>query len=168
VIIGSVITTNASIGLNGAAIPTSSTQFGGSDGVNLQAVRVFDADTGAGTQYVLGSLLRQSAAGGSVEVGTTTTPLQTLSTSSTGTVTSVASSAVSVTLLAANTARRGATIYNDSTRTLYAKLAAVASTVSYTLQIGAGGYFEVPAGYTGIIDGIWPIVNGNARITELT
>jgi hypothetical protein len=163
-----VTATNASIGLNGAAIPTSSTQVGGTDGTNLQPIRLFDADTGGGTQFVLGTVLRQSASGGSVEVGTTTTPLQTLSTSSTGTQTSVASSATNVTLLAANLARRGATIYNDSTKTLYVKMGATASATSYAVQLGSGGYWEVPFGYTGIIDGIWSTANGNARITELT
>lgn len=68
--------TNASVGSNNAAIPASSTQVGGSDGTNLQAARVFDADTGGGTQYVLGAVLRKSASGGSVEAGTSTDPLR--------------------------------------------------------------------------------------------
>lgn len=75
-ITGSISASNASIGSNGAAIPTSSTQIGGSDGTNLQALRVFDADTGAGTQYLLGINLRLSASGGSVEFGTATNPIR--------------------------------------------------------------------------------------------
>lgn len=86
----------------------------------------------------------------------------------------VGDSATNVTLLAANTARKGATIYNDSSALLYLKLGATASTTSFTAILlgnggGLGGYFEVPYGYTGIIDGIWASdAGGNARITELT
>ncbi len=83
-------------------------------------------------------------------------------------ITSVAGSATSVTLLALNTARRGATIYNDSTALLYLKLGATASTSSFTVKIVADGYYEVPFGYSGVIDGIWASATGNARITEVT
>lgn len=86
----------------------------------------------------------------------------------TGTQTSIVSVVVNVTLLAANAARLGATIYNDSTKILYVKFGATASATSYATQLGNGGYLEVPFGYTGIIDGIWASANGNARVTELT
>lgn len=82
--------------------------------------------------------------------------------------TSVASSGSTGTLLAANSRRIGATIYNDSTQILYVKLGATASTSSYTLQMAANSYYEVPFWYVGIIDGIWASANGNARITEVT
>jgi hypothetical protein len=88
--------------------------------------------------------------------------------SGTSAVTSVASSASNVQLLAANTNRVGATFYNDSTQVLYLKLGVTASTSSYTIQMAANGYYEVPYGYTGEIDGIWASANGNARITELS
>lgn len=71
-----ITTSNASVGTNNSAIPTSSTQVGGSDGTNLQAARVFDGDTGAGTQYVLGAILRKAASGGTVEAGTSADPLR--------------------------------------------------------------------------------------------
>jgi len=67
---------NPSVGTNAAAIPTSSTQVGGSDGTNLQAARVFDVDSGAGTQYALGISLRKTASGGSVELGTGADPVR--------------------------------------------------------------------------------------------
>lgn len=82
--------------------------------------------------------------------------------------TNVAASATNVTLLAANTNRIGATIYNDSTSILYVKLGATASTTSYTLQMGSKTYYEAPYGYTGQIDGIWSVANGSARVGELT
>jgi hypothetical protein len=88
--------------------------------------------------------------------------------SATSSVTSVASSATNVTLLASNANRRGATVFNDSNKTLYLKLGATASTTSYTAQLGVSDYYEVPFAYTGIIDGLWSSVNGSARITELT
>ena len=88
--------------------------------------------------------------------------------SSTATTSNVAGSASSVTLLSANTSRLGATVYNDSTATLYLKLGTTASTTSYTIQLRRYDYYEIPAGYTGRIDGIWSAASGSARITELT
>jgi hypothetical protein len=89
-------------------------------------------------------------------------------TSPTGTSTNVASSATNVTLLASNTARVGATIFNDSTQNLFVKFGATASLTSFATRLVPNAYFEVPFGYTGIIDGIWNAANGNARVTELT
>jgi hypothetical protein len=84
-------------------------------------------------------------------------------------VTSVASSAASVTLLASNASRRGATIYNDGNFNLFVKLGTTASLTSFTVRLGNGSYYEVPFGYTGRIDGIWSGANATtARITELT
>jgi hypothetical protein len=80
---------------------------------------------------------------------------------------SVAASATSVALLAANAARVGATVFNDSTATLYLKLGTTASTSSYTAQMPQNSYYETPFGYTGAIDGVWGSATGNARITEL-
>ncbi len=84
------------------------------------------------------------------------------------TVTSVASSASNVTLLAASRAS-GRYIFNDSTQILYVKFGATATASSYTVQIGAGGYYEFPNTplYMGRVDGIWASANGNARITEV-
>jgi hypothetical protein len=87
----------------------------------------------------------------------------------TGTTTSVADTASSTTLLASNAARLGATIFNDSTEVLYVKLGATASLTSFAVRLEANGYYEVPFGYTGIIDGIWSSnASGSARICELT
>jgi hypothetical protein len=83
-------------------------------------------------------------------------------------VTSVAGTAANTNLLAANAARRGAVVFNESTAVLYLKLGSASSVTSYTVQIAANGYYEVPFGYTGIITGIWASANGNARVTELT
>jgi hypothetical protein len=86
----------------------------------------------------------------------------------TPTQSSVAGSASSVSLLASNANRLGATVYNDSTAVLYVKLGTTASTTSYTTQISANEYYEVPFQYTGAIDGLWTSATGSARITEFT
>jgi hypothetical protein len=92
-------------------------------------------------------------------------------TTATGTITSVAGSVSSVTILNSNTSRKNAIFYNDSTAILYLNLAgSVASTSIYSVQIQANGYFELPPApiYTGSITGIWSAANGNVRITEFS
>lgn len=85
----------------------------------------------------------------------------------TATVTSVADTASSTTLLAANASRLGASVYNDSTVALYLKCGTTASTSDFTVKIPADGYWEAPAGYTGRIDGVWASdASGSARVTE--
>ena len=81
---------------------------------------------------------------------------------------SVAGNASSVSLLAANAARLGATIYNDSTANLYVRLGSTASSSNFTIKLAPNDYYEVPFNYTGAINGIWDSATGNARITELT
>lgn len=90
-------------------------------------------------------------------------------TAATSTVASVNSSGTNVTVLAASAARLGAFFFNDSTAVLYLKLGATATTSSYTVQIPAGGFYELPSTpiYTGIIDGIWASANGAVRVTSL-
>lgn len=52
----------------GSAFPASGTAAGFSDGTNMQAARVVDLDTGAGTQYGMINNLVRRASGGSVEL----------------------------------------------------------------------------------------------------
>ena len=73
---GSISATNPSVGTNASTAPVSSTQIGGSDGTNLQASRVFDVDTSADKQFVLGVTLRKSALSGSLEYGTSADPIR--------------------------------------------------------------------------------------------
>ncbi|MFZ2544844.1 MAG: hypothetical protein WAW80_02620 [Candidatus Saccharimonadales bacterium] len=88
--------------------------------------------------------------------------------STTSVLSNVAASATSVTVLALNANRRGGSIYNDSTATLYLKLGATASTTSYTVKMYTDDYYEIPFWYTGVIDGIWSSATGSARVTEVT
>lgn len=88
--------------------------------------------------------------------------------SATPTVTSVAGNTSSVTVLAANANRLGATIQNNTSKTLYLKFGSTASTSSHTVVIVKDAYYEVPFNYTGLLSGIWDSgVSGNALITEI-
>jgi hypothetical protein len=127
------------------------------DSKRAQVMVVEDATTRGQRQAV------DAAGAASVKEKRASTPAQS----------SVAGSATSVSLLAANANRMGATIVNDSTALLYIKLGATASTTSYSVVLAGAtsapfAYYEVPFNYTGAIDGIWASAAGNARITELT
>lgn len=90
-----------------------------------------------------------------------------LPSSSSSSTTSVAASTTNVTLLAANSERLGASVYNDADRPMYLKLGASASTTSYTVRVPRQFLYEVPFSYTGIIEAVWGTgVTGAARITE--
>lgn len=101
--------------------------------------------------------------------GTDPLPVISVQTVATAVLTSVSASATTVTVLAANTARRGAYVFNDSTAVLYLKLGATASTTSHTVQVPAYGLYELPLPvYTGVIDGLWATATGSARVTEVS
>lgn len=154
-------TVTANIGTSGS-LALDATLTGGTqrtkitDGTNNAAVKAASTAPVAADPAVV------------VAISPNTPSLTTKVTSSTATTSSVASSATNVTILALNTNRLGATVYNDSTKILYLKLGTTASTTDFTTQIDRDGYYEIPFGYTGRIDGIWASANGNARVTELT
>ena len=79
--------------------------------------------------------------------------------------------ATSVTILAANTARKGAAVQNDSgSAVLYLRLSAVAATAAsggHTVALAAGAYYEAPFSYAGAITGIWASAAGFANVTEV-
>jgi hypothetical protein len=81
------------------------------------------------------------------------------------TLTNVASSATTVSLLAASGASQRY-IWNDSTAILYLAYGSVAaSTSNYTVQVASQGLHTTT--YNGAIQAIWASANGNARVTEL-
>jgi hypothetical protein len=94
--------------------------------------------------------------------------LNVVQSASTGTLTSVNSSATNVTVLASNTVRKGATFFNNSTQTLYLAFGATASTTAFTVPLASNAFFEMPSGYTGVVSGIWASANGNVQVTEIT
>ena len=95
----------------------------------------------------------------------------------TATLANVSGSASSVTLQAANTARRGLAIHNDSTAVLYVKCGSTAAATSFTVRLAAQDHYELPlvigrsgtqTVYAGIVTGIWDSATGSARVTEYT
>lgn len=85
-------------------------------------------------------------------------------------VTSVASSASNVTLLASDYKRKAFTITNDSTAVLYIKFGATASSTSFSFKMAAGAEktFDNDKVWQGQVDGIWAAANGSARITSMS
>lgn len=149
--------------------------FSGTDGAS-------PPETGSGVRGWLASIYSRFTGGvtiGTVNQGTggnsawktdssaTTQPVSIVA-PPTSTTSNVASSITSVTLLAANAARRGAMIHNDSASVLYAKLGSAASATSFTVKLLAGDFYELPiVCYSGIITGIWVSADGAARVTEI-
>lgn len=80
----------------------------------------------------------------------------------------VASATTNQALLAANANRKGASIWNNGSATLYVDVDGAASTTDYAFQLAPNGYAEIPFGYTGAISGIWSAVSGNALVREYT
>lgn len=88
---------------------------------------------------------------------------------STAVITSVAGSASSVLLLAANSSRKGFTLYNNSTATAYVAFAATATTSAFTFKMAPNSLYEKDlVNYTGIISCIWDAVNGAMLVTGLS
>jgi len=98
--------------------------------------------------------------------GTITATNETVATS---TLSNVAGSATSVSVLASTPGRKMAVFFNDSSATAYLKLGTTASTSSYTVLMRPYDYYELPQPvYTGAIDAIWDSATGNLRVTELS
>lgn len=83
------------------------------------------------------------------------------------TVSRVATSTTTAALFAANGGRvRGRVIYNEASAILYVKFGATASATDYTVQVAAGGYYELPVDtYAGVVHGILASGTGSAQCT---
>lgn len=89
----------------------------------------------------------------------------------TSTVTGVAVSGASQSLLPANPYRLGAYIYNNSSDSIYVKLGTTASISSFSFIIEAQGGYQLPMNFfRGQVDCIWENTNasGNALVTEIS
>lgn len=66
--------------------------------------------------------------------------------------------------------RRFWSFFNAADKTAYLKFGTTASTTSYTVQVPAGGYYEMPPNvYYGRVDVIWASgPTGNGYLTEVT
>lgn len=109
--------------------------------------------------------------GGATPVGNAAAPLVVQPNSSAAAVTTVASGIASVTIKAANTARRGLTVLNTDANVLYLLVGGgTASATNLSVIVAATtGYWEAPYGFTGAITGIWAADGaGSAYVTEYT
>jgi hypothetical protein len=85
------------------------------------------------------------------------------------TITTVADSTSSVTLLAANVDRLGAMLYNDSPSPCAVKFGTTAGLSDFSVKMGPFSLYEIPYGHRGRLDGIWEFDGGGTmRVTELT
>jgi hypothetical protein len=112
-------------------------------------------------------IVNPTVAGGNAGNSATGLPV-TATVSSGSAVTRVVSSATDVIILAENTARRGASVYNSDANALRLLLAAgTSSATNFSVEMASNTYFEVPFGYTGALKGIWTAVGaGAAQVTE--
>lgn len=165
---GTAVPVSGSIGVSGTMVVDSShaedaAHASGDAGAFVLGVRKDTATQLAGTDGDYSPLITD--ANGRLHV--VTVPGH----ASTATLSNVAASASSVTVLALNTSRKGCVVVNDSTVGVYLKFGSAASATSYSYRLEAKQTLELPNGnvlYDGIITGIWDSATGNARVTELT
>jgi hypothetical protein len=95
-------------------------------------------------------------------------PLPTSVPTRTPTTTSVASSATSVTILAANANRKGFSVSNISTSKLYLSFTSPATTTNCFIEVPAGAFLLLDQQLIvgNAIYGIWAVANGTAQVTE--
>lgn len=87
----------------------------------------------------------------------------------TATLANVAAATASTTILAANTNRRTAIIYNDSTSDMYLNYGGTASSTAFTVYVPSLATVTIIGSeYSGALNGIWIAANGSARVTETT
>jgi hypothetical protein len=139
-----------------------------SDGAHAPKIALTD---GSGSPNVISPATKQQlpaalSASGNLKVAVA----ETIAKPATAAASNVAQATTSVSLLANNPARLGATIYNDAAAPLLLLLGnGPASTLAFTLEMAADSYYEVPFSYTGPIVGIWTAAGaGAARCTSLT
>ena len=86
----------------------------------------------------------------------------------TPTTTSVASSATSVTVLAANANRKGFSISNISTSKLYLSFSTPATTANCFIEVPSGAFLLLDQQMIvgSAIYGIWASANGTVQVTE--
>lgn len=167
------------------ALPTGSNTIGT---VNIGTVPTISVNTHAVTQsgtWNIGSIttlptvtiatnssVNVQLMGGAVTAmgaGTSQTGTQRVieASSSTATQTNPSLSTTSATVLAANTTRRGAQIFNGSTSIVYVRLSATAASATvYSIKLQPDDYYEVPGFYNGAITGI--LNTGTSTLVQVT
>lgn len=76
----------------------------------------------------------------------------------------VPDAAVSTVIMAQNLARKGGSVVNTSSATLYLRMdgGTATATTGYNVALAEGDYFEIPCAYTGVVTGIWSSDAGGA------
>lgn len=189
---GNSITVDGTVGVSGSVVVTNTvlSVVGGGTEATAQRVTIASDSTGllsvddnGGSLTVDGTVAATQSGtwnitnvSGTVSLptgaATETTSASILGkyTSATSTLSNVAASATSVTLLALNASRESAIFYNDSTSACYVKFGSTASATSFTYKLRAAETLIVDGipVYTGIVTGIWDSATGSMRVTELT
>lgn len=95
-------------------------------------------------------------------------PIPTTVVARTPTTTSVTSTASSTLVLAANTARKGISVHNQSSATLYLSFSSPATVANSFLGMAPGSvlFLDQQLIVTNAIYGIWSSANGTAQVTE--
>lgn len=157
--------TNASVITVGS--PVANQSVSGTVGASLIGLSPVSVSNFPVTQNVSGSVvafvsgLQGASVSGTVNVGS-------LPTSATASVYAVLSSVTSVSILSANIARRGATLYNNAGTTVFVELGTPVSTSVFTVKMVDQSYYEVPYGWTGVVAGISTSNAGVITVSELT
>ncbi len=87
--------------------------------------------------------------------------------SSTAALTQVTPSTPAAVILVADTIRKEALIYNNSTANLYPAFTGTASTSAFAVKLATNTADALPTPlYKGVISGIWDAANGSAQVTE--
>jgi len=93
----------------------------------------------------------------------------TIDKSTVGTMTSVAASVTSVSVLASNANRISAAFYNDSSSVCFLALSATAaSNTAFTIRLLPNSFTDLNIAYTGQCNAIWTTAAGSLRVTEWT
>lgn len=150
---------NPAAGNTGSAVPAQADYAGINVGGTLRGAVGFDLDTGVGTEFDIGVNLRQSANGGSVELGTLAVPMRTDPTGTTTQPVSIASGNSNITsgnvtanlqLGTPTTANwTSATANNTAVTISTANLAAVAISAAVTAGAVSGGTLNFEASIDG-------------------
>jgi hypothetical protein len=188
-----VVPTSPNITRGGGAVDANVTRVTlASDSPGVTALANIDADLGAPTDSPaatptatagIGALIRLGLQNAATALTNWTTLLERIPTLSGGrvpvnaafatltpTVTSVASSITSVTLLATNSSRRALWVTNDSTSVLRLSFSTPATQANSSVIFQPGQFLILDPLMigTGAIYGIWASANGTAQVTEFT
>lgn len=161
--------------VNGATISLGQTTMASSLPVVIasnQSALGLNLSTVGGSAFALGATTASASL--PVVLASNSPPIATYQSNATATTTATAVAQATTTILASNTSRKGATVYNDSATHAHIKLGSGCTTTDFTLVLqgttsNVGGYYEVPFGYTGIVTAyLGAAGTGNWRVTEIT